>query len=174
VGIGSFWPFKELQEPIFLSLFRGIFSHHPHPSLPRTLRRVCAHLCNVDGHLLPQPLSYREWARLCNVDRRLLSNPPPLLRKCARLCNVDRRLLSNPPPLLRKCARLCNVGQHLLTYPESGSSDGESTPPASRTVRPCVASRGLCSAWRLALRPRYNIYPSQPHSPLPPRLPYNI
>jgi hypothetical protein len=182
VGIGSFRIFKELQEPVLLSLFRGLsllsrlLVRRLYPSVqqervsslttliplfPQTFLWECAHLCNVDGHLLPQPPSYRERrdvsVPVCTTWTGISSRPshPPLLPAGAcpsvqhgmppppatpfpvervRLCNEDQHLLSNPPPR-REHIRLCNMGRHLLTSLSSLLLLSPPDTPGGRLIR---------------------------------------
>jgi hypothetical protein len=129
----------------FCATWKGIFSHHPYSSLPQTLRRERAHLCNVDGHLLPPPPSCREWVRLCNVDQPHLSNPPPR-RECARLCSVDRHLLTSLSPLL------------ILSPPDTPGGRFIRRGNRLPSTRDSPASRDLCRA----LRPAVCVSPDAP------------
>jgi hypothetical protein len=57
----------------FCATWKGILSHHPHPSSPPDPPAGVCHLCNVDGHLLlPPPFLSREGP---SVQRRPI---PPL------------------------------------------------------------------------------------------------
>jgi hypothetical protein len=136
VGIGSFWLFKELQEPVFLSL------PGTQPPLPALLvRRRCPSVQRgrVSSLTTPRPLFSRT-----------------LQRECAHPCNVDRPLLSNPPcdvsvPVCVTWAgnfsrpSLPSSPSYPLTHPAVDPSDGESTPPREPrcAVHPCPAPRAL-------------------------------
>jgi hypothetical protein len=101
---------------------RKIFSHHPFfPLFPQTLRRERAHLCNVDGHLLP---------------------PPPFLSRVGPSVQRGPSLLSNPPPR-RERARLCNMGRDLLTKRIPSRPAPRHDPPVPRVPRlaPRLTSR---------------------------------
>jgi hypothetical protein len=123
-----------------------------------------------------------------------LDSPPPARRECARLCSVGRHLLTSLSPLhpllppdtpgerliRRGIDSPCEPRRalHAATHPCHASRDlhralrlTNALRPATRTV---LTSCGLRLAWRPALRPRYNLYPPRPHSPLTPRLSYNI
>jgi hypothetical protein len=145
------------------------------PLFPQTLRRECAHLCNVDDHLLPPPPFMSRVGPLCNVDRLLLSNLPPR-RERARLCNVGRHLLTSLSPLLLLLppdtpgGRLIRRGNRLPS---------RSAPcPANRVVtRPCLVSRDLRHVLRPTTRPRltsrdlrHNLRPATSAAPYVPRL----
>jgi hypothetical protein len=140
------------------------------PLFPQTLQRECAHLCNVDQHLLTSfspffsssgsvpicakwmvtsfrnPFSCRERARLCNVDQPLLSTPSRdvSVPACATWTGTSSR-----PSL---------PSSDSLTHPDDGTSVGGIDSPrdphrASRTVlRRKLVPRVLRLAPRLASR----------------------
>jgi hypothetical protein len=171
----------------FCATWKGIFAHHPSPLFPRTLQRECAHLCNVDGDLLPQPLSYREWVRLCNVGRHLLMSFSPLLsllppdtpgsrlirrgidsphepRRAVRPCLVTRDL----------CRALCSATRPCLTSRDLRRVHHPATCTASYVLRPATAPCSRPAAYAPPdvphSAPGVVLTPLRPTVPLPPRL----
>jgi hypothetical protein len=173
VGIGFFWLYKELQEPSFLSLFWDSASSPGSPGWKgwrsedwmEKMVPFCATWKGIFTHLRyssfpPDPPA--------GVGPSVQHEPaPPLESACdvsVPVCATWADTSSRPSHPFSSCP---------LIHPEGGSSDGESTPLASRTAH---ANRAVPydRSSRPTLRPRCNPYPPQPIVSLLPRLPYNI
>jgi hypothetical protein len=129
------------------------------PLFTQTLRWERAHLCNVDGHLLPQP------PFLSREGPSVQRGPAPLstlscdvsMPGCATWAGNSSR------PSLPSSSRP-------LTHPEDGSSVGgiDSPPDPRRAVYPCLASCDVRRALRPATRTTTYAAPCVPLLAFPP------